>query len=512
VLLTCNATGIADWSDTVEALLIGKVSFLFSDCKNMEGSKIAPFHPDYPKSGKEMVLFSGPPAEKHVKSTRQLCMEVSRDLVYDYSSNSTIHGINYMGERDRSWFERIWWMIVFIISVICCAILIGDTYTKWQKNPVIVSFAEKSTPIWQIPFPAVTICPETKSKAKFMNITDVYNQFLADKNLLYKLSESERVRLTAISQVCDPEIFENIDPKGRTSCKDCIDTLRDIGVEKTDVLVECQYRKNFEKCDDLFEELVTEEGICYTFNSLKNYRLFSFYDDMIVDQRPSDWNLEDGYKASASLDTIPRRALGSGTRFGLFVMLALQKFDYDYVCKGPVQGFKLLLHMPTEVPQVTKHFYRIPMEQEVIVVIKPKMMITSPELNDYPVYKRQCYFSHERQLRYFKDYTQNNCEIECLANFTMRKCGCMRFYMPRLPGAEVCGTSKNSCYQKSEFELLQLQINQGLKDHESDEFQMDCDCLPGCNSITYDAEISQSDFNMTAYMEARRTTIANMDE
>lgn len=38
------------------------------------------------------------------------------------------------------------------------------TYTKWKNNPVIVSLAETSTPIWEIPFPTVTICPLAKSK------------------------------------------------------------------------------------------------------------------------------------------------------------------------------------------------------------------------------------------------------------------------------------------------------------------------------------------------------------
>ena len=40
---------------------------------------------------------------------------------------------------------------------------------------MIVSFAEKSTPVWKIPFPAITICPETKAKTSFANFTVNYN-------------------------------------------------------------------------------------------------------------------------------------------------------------------------------------------------------------------------------------------------------------------------------------------------------------------------------------------------
>lgn len=45
--------------------------------------------------------------------------------------------------------------MAFIISVTGCSIMIMKIYEKWQNTPVIVSFAEKSTPVWQIPFPGI---------------------------------------------------------------------------------------------------------------------------------------------------------------------------------------------------------------------------------------------------------------------------------------------------------------------------------------------------------------------
>lgn len=52
--------------------------------------------------------------------------------------------------------------------------LIFNVWMKWQLSPVIVSFDEKSTPIWHIPFPAVTICPETKARTDILNFTQSY--------------------------------------------------------------------------------------------------------------------------------------------------------------------------------------------------------------------------------------------------------------------------------------------------------------------------------------------------
>lgn len=35
------------------------------------------------------------------------------------------------------------------------------------------------------------------------------------------------------------------------------------------------------------------------------------------------------------------------------------------------------------------------------------------------------------KLRFYKNYTQANCEMECLSNYTKNECGCVKFSMPR---------------------------------------------------------------------------------
>lgn len=93
----------------------------------------------------------------------------------EFSGNSSIHGVRYLGEKRRPFAERLFWVVVFALSIYGCGRLILNVYLKWDQSPVIVSFAEKSTPVWQIPFPAVTICPETKTKTEFMNFTEMYH-------------------------------------------------------------------------------------------------------------------------------------------------------------------------------------------------------------------------------------------------------------------------------------------------------------------------------------------------
>lgn len=59
----------------------------------------------------------------------------------------------------------------------------------------------------------------------------------------------------------------------------------------------------------------------------------------------------------------PHRILGTGAQNGFSLMLYLNPDDLDYLCQGPVEGFKVVLHAPAEIPLPSKNFFRVPLEQ-----------------------------------------------------------------------------------------------------------------------------------------------------
>ena len=63
-----------------------------------------------------------------------------------------------------------------------------------------------------------------------------------------------------------------------------------------------------------------------------------------------------------------------------------------------------MIHDPGEYPQVSMRNMRIPFGHEISIALKPQMMITSQLAADFSWEKRQCFFNHERHLRYFKIY------------------------------------------------------------------------------------------------------------
>lgn len=146
------------------------------------------------------------------------------------------------------------------------------------------------------------------------------------------------------------------------------------------------------------------------------------------------WNMEHGYDDSqgavSSLKSYPNRVLGTGPYNGLTVTLYLNPMDLDYLCQGAVQGFKVVLHSPSEIPQPSKNFFRVPLDQEVLVSVKPNMVETTVELQKYAPNRKLCYLNSERSLEFFKVYTQRHCRLECISKYMEEACGCVYFSLP----------------------------------------------------------------------------------
>jgi hypothetical protein len=68
---------------------------------------------------------------------------------------------------------RIFWLISFLVSTAVVAYLILRVWNKWNTSPVLVSFANVPTPVWNLPFPAITICPQVKIKDTLFNLSAI---------------------------------------------------------------------------------------------------------------------------------------------------------------------------------------------------------------------------------------------------------------------------------------------------------------------------------------------------
>lgn len=283
------------------------------------------------------------------------------------------------------------------------------------------------------------------------------------------LSVEQKSNLEAIYQVCKTDSFNyrNLLPEIEGSFTD---VLKRIAIPFNETFLRCKWRGMKKNCEDLFTELITDEGVCYTFNMMK-YQ--DFYNDKISDslkypkhnKSSDDWKFEDGY-VNFNADVYPQRVLGSGHRAGLNIKLFVKENAIDYSCKGAVQGFKIALHTPGELPRLSVQFYQVPLKQQVLMTVSPQVITTAEGLKSYTAESRQCYFNHEKQLTFFKTYTQSNCELECLTDFTFRMCGCVKFSMPHDNATPVCDRNKVDCYHSAETKWMIQKLNQNLRDEK----------------------------------------------
>uniref|UniRef100_A0A6P7FUN5 Pickpocket protein 28-like n=1 Tax=Diabrotica virgifera virgifera TaxID=50390 RepID=A0A6P7FUN5_DIAVI len=104
--------------------------------------------------------------------------------------------------------------------------------------------------------------------------------------------------------------------------------------------------KDFD-CNNIFRPIVTDEGLCYTFNMLEPKDIFndiSFIPEF--DHKPEyptfshQWSVDYGYAPDAGVDTYPRRALLAGSTNSLVVNMYINPNDIDYACTS-FQGFQV---------------------------------------------------------------------------------------------------------------------------------------------------------------------------
>lgn len=153
--------------------------------------------------------------------------------------------------------------------------------------------------------------------------------------------------------------------------------------------------------------------------------------NMTSNQPPSNWKLETGYSDRLHSESYPYRIYNTGPLASLKAILRVAKNDTDAMCSGGIEGFTIVFHPPNEFPQVEKDFLYVSLGKTVTFTVRPEQIQPQKQISAYSPDKRYCFYHWERRLQFFQEYTQPNCELECLSNFTLAECGCVKFSMPR---------------------------------------------------------------------------------
>ncbi|CAH0557483.1 unnamed protein product [Brassicogethes aeneus] len=312
--------------------------------------------------------------------------------VETYCDNTTLHGLKYVGDTSLTLGERIFWFIAFLLAIIFASYYISNIYKKWNSSPVIISFSPFDADLTKIPFPAITICNMNQAK-----------RYEAEKIL----KEGSDVEKTILYGLCNSD-------NGTTVAKDETkwETLRDflirVGSSCENMLKLCKWRNEIVSCESAFNNDLTDEGLCCSFNRLPDNKIYRNTKDIgllnrTYPEKVFDWSPENGFDEdeTGEDDYIPRRPL-AGSHLGLSIVLDAQVEEY-YCSSTSSIGFKIILANPLETPKMADYGFLLSPGTETRFALVPSIREASDTLKNIEISKRQCYFEGERPLRYYRE-------------------------------------------------------------------------------------------------------------
>ncbi|CAG9810957.1 unnamed protein product [Chironomus riparius] len=391
---------------------------------------------------------------------------------------------------NKSILIKIFKFFGYLLLLIGLSYQIQRLYKKLKIEPEIFS-KESSIQSSQIPFPAVTVCPPTNVKneawnPEFLRLNNLTVNDLRGASLqtcpnhdMYMLYNDSDVNVVDVLLKSSLTVAENINHCG----------INKYWVDNMD-------------CDKLFIKSVTEFGICYTFNMLGHDLLFndqvsSDFDtfkrtkiaktwdpEQVMnesrhenDTDPPTWSLEHGYLSNVEF-VQPAKALKMQT-----LLINIIGLSNDSFCQERERNYKLMLHLPNELAQISYETIDIPFGIDDNILISADVSQNEESLRSFKPDKRGCYFEGEKSLKVFKSYTKANCEYECMTDFVNATCGCVKFSMPRTKDMKVCDFIQYSCIMT----ITDIFPRSYYEDQDNQKKFSDypCGCLPSCTEIKY---------------------------
>ena len=362
----------------------------------------------------------------------------------------------------------------------------------YVQSPTLLTYDTTTRPIWDIPFPALTIC--NWHQALKVN----YDAIKRDANR-QGASEVDKARGNALRVFCDEKDHS---PSANLSIElDLVEFVKNLTQHCDEMLLHCILADSEIPCNQIFHSVPTDMGKCCSFNVLPDVAGLR-HDDHC----PYTWSSESGYQIGPRLDLvgnitseIPLRVQASGTQFGLRLLLDMQN-DLMTCPKLVSSAFKSELHSPASSPSLEHHGFLLAPGTETYVSVTPKVTLADNSVRKFGSSVRHCYLENERQLGYFRHYNEDNCLEECLANFTMKKCGCLPHFFPMASarGIAVCNKSDNIssiCLEEVRFELRRSAYISAIKSHDhipGEVDQVGCFCLPSCSEIKYEGHMTSA--------------------
>lgn len=81
-----------------------------------------------------------------------------KETFEEFAGNTSIHGVQYIVDRQGTKASRICWAIVVLVMFIVSNVLVDFFWQRYKTNPTRVNVDTNHAPLTELNFPAITIC------------------------------------------------------------------------------------------------------------------------------------------------------------------------------------------------------------------------------------------------------------------------------------------------------------------------------------------------------------------
>uniref|UniRef100_A0A1B0ETT1 Sodium channel protein Nach n=1 Tax=Glossina morsitans morsitans TaxID=37546 RepID=A0A1B0ETT1_GLOMM len=327
-----------------------------------------------------------------------------------YIENCSIHGLHFLTKGGLTLFERLFWLILVILSqYFCVYIAMSSVYIYQTKNTHVG--IERDFYFWNTSLPSVTICPMKRiDDEKFDEFCD-HNDIVLDRKKTLRDFLEQLANSTYINFKYLPDygsIYRTLD-KLNVKPQQYMELIYNVTADMTRNPID-MYRARciHDNANIQVRQVLTEYGLCYLTNNYLGQKYTSSF--LIYGQYP-DVNPFEGKK--------PFRKILSGSFFDK---------DVSYTFIGFPESIDLFVHSPYDVMKVDSNFGYAEDHLE----FDPATMeiVTGTGFDEASVRQRHCRFPHESNLTHFPIYTKNICLQECRLNLVYKTCKCIPHFYP----------------------------------------------------------------------------------